>query len=514
MLKTSLILSIASCAILLACNNIRNEQQSPVSVIIDSETTFQTIQNFGASGCWYAEPIGKHWPLEKKEKMAQMLFSTDTLEDGSPAGIGLTAWRFNIGAGTAEQGDSSGIRDVHHMVECFLDKQGHYNWEEQAGYQWFLKQAKAYDVPDLIAFVNSPPVFFTKNGLGYKTTKGSSTNLKQKHFSDFSLFLTNVIHHFDSIGLHFNYLSPVNEPQWEWTSEYGNAKQEGSPYENEEIYQLIKSLNSHFNEWNIKETRLVVTEAAKLDFLTDTAGVSSNQIEKFWNPKSDLYLGNFNHVAPIIAGHGYFTDTPEEAMINYRAKIPPKTKPYNINFWQSEYCLLGDGYKEGKENPSSFDCGMFLAKIIHHDLTKANASAWHFWNSFEPGSFEKNTRYYLFGIDPNEDFTDGEFKATGNLFALGHFSRFIRPNMQRVAVKTDQLEKDLLISAYQDPKTQKQVVVIINYSDSEQHLRLTSDSQQYRIYETTQEHQLQHTGTTNTKQITLSKRGIYTLVST
>ncbi|MEO6981242.1 MAG: glycoside hydrolase, partial [Mucilaginibacter sp.] len=85
-------------------------QQSAVSVNINLAKTYQRIDNFGASDAWACQFIGK-WPSEKKEKIADLLFSNDTLADGSPRGIALSLWRFNIGAGSTAQAEKSGIRD-------------------------------------------------------------------------------------------------------------------------------------------------------------------------------------------------------------------------------------------------------------------------------------------------------------------------------------------------------------------------------------------------------------------
>lgn len=51
------------------------------------------------------------WSVQAQ--MAKWLFSGGFDSAGNPVGIGLSAWRFNIGGGTAEQGDSSGIDQVH-----------------------------------------------------------------------------------------------------------------------------------------------------------------------------------------------------------------------------------------------------------------------------------------------------------------------------------------------------------------------------------------------------------------
>ena len=224
--------TILLCVVAMHVFNIATAQNStaaPLVISVDANDKAQVIQNIGASGCWYSESIGKYWPAEKKERIAELLFSKKLGKDGNPRGIGISAWRFNIGGGTQEQGVAGGIKDPEHRVECFLDKNGKYDWSKQAGYLWFVKKAKEYGVEELIAFANTPPVQFTQNGLGYKTDKDYKSNLKPEKYKDYANFLTEVLDHFDKEGLHFNYISPVNEPQWDWTGKAPDAKQEGSP---------------------------------------------------------------------------------------------------------------------------------------------------------------------------------------------------------------------------------------------------------------------------------------------
>ncbi len=78
---------------------------------VEAGATHQTIHSFGASDAWSCQFIGKYWPVEKREQIADWLFSTDMDEDNNPRGIGLTAWRFNIGGGSAFQGEASEIGD-------------------------------------------------------------------------------------------------------------------------------------------------------------------------------------------------------------------------------------------------------------------------------------------------------------------------------------------------------------------------------------------------------------------
>ena len=455
----------------------QQQNTTPLIISIDPNNKAQTIDNFGAAGCWYAEGIGKHWPSEKKERIAELLFSRDQENSGQPKGIGLSAWRFNIGGGTTEQGDGSGIKDVNRRVESFLNPDGTYNWNKQIGYTWFVKKAKQYNVEKLIAFSNTPPVHFTQNGLGFKTVKDYRSNLKLDKYEAYTDFLAEVIQHFKEQGLGFDFISPVNEPQWDWSGTIGEAKQEGSPWQNAEISRVVKALDISLERKKLT-TQIILPEAAKLTFLYGDTTHSSRQVQQFFNPNSNNSVSNLKHVPKLVVGHSYFTDDGDQATIAIRKHVADTTARYGVEFWQSEYSLLADGFREGtKARRTAMDCGLFLAKIIHQDLTVANASAWQFWNAFEPGKPDFDTRYYLISLQPNANHTNGEFFPTKNLWALGHYSLFIRPGMYRVNTRrSDNLTpveaaQKVMVSAYAGEKG-KMVVVAINYESEAQNVKL------------------------------------------
>ena len=81
----------------------------------------QTIRHFGASDAWSMQFIGLWEDETEQEKIADWLFSTENDAQGKPLGIGLSVWRFNLGAGSAEQGKESQIQPGT-RTECFLTK--------------------------------------------------------------------------------------------------------------------------------------------------------------------------------------------------------------------------------------------------------------------------------------------------------------------------------------------------------------------------------------------------------
>ncbi len=467
--------------------------QQQLRLRIDHDKKFQTIENIGASGCWFSEGLGTTWPAAEREKAAKLLFSRKFGPDGQPTGIGLSAWRFNIGGGTAEQGSGSGIKTSVKRVESFLDSTGKYDFTKQAGYQWFLRKAKEYGVEYLIAFSNTPPVFFNKNGLGFKTEKDYVANLRPDKYVAYADFLATVVDHFNKQGLHFSFLSPVNEPQWDWSNKFGEMNQEGTPWHNEDIYRITEKLDSILIKRRIN-TRVIVPEAATLKYLYNERGHASRQIQHFFNPSSPFNVRKFKSVYPVAVGHSYFTDAGDSARVAVRVRLKDTAAAYGVPFWQSEYSMLGNGYKENKKGRiPAIDCALFLAKMIHTDLTVADAAAWQLWNVYEPGSAEFDTRYYLIALNTDDSNSTGTITVTKNLWAMGHFSLFVRPGMQRIDAKVHgddpgiHKQDGLMISAFSG-KDGKKVVVLINYSDTAINLDARELSESYRssiLYTTT-----------------------------
>ncbi len=501
---------------------VAKAQDKPVlTITINAKQTAQTIHNFGASGCWFSEGIAKDWSPTVREKMAELLFSKETTADGTPKGIGLSAWRFNIGGGSAEQGDKSGIVDFRRRVECFLNPDGTYDWSKQTGYQWFLRKAKDYGVENLMAFSNTPPVQFTQNGLGFKTEKDYKANLKTDKYNAFADFLTEVVKHFDKEGLHFNYLSPVNEPQWDWSNKPGRASQEGSPWSNAEIFKIVNSVDASLTKKKLN-TQILTTEAGQLNFLYSGNTHASNQIQEFYADNGKYSLNNLKHLPRIVAGHSYFTENGDNNLINIRKNVADTAAKYQVDFWQSEYSMLADGYKEGtKGRRSQTDCALFLAKVINHDLTVANATAWQLWNAWEPGDAEWDTRYYLLALKPNANYTNGDFAITKNLWAFGNYSRFIRPGMKRLLTNRNdgltptQVAQDVMISAFTGGKD-KLVIVLINYTLQARSIKpvLTGFTiKKYRTYTTSVTDDLKPSAQQQFNgQINLQPRSVTTIV--
>ncbi|MEC5142059.1 glycoside hydrolase [Chitinophaga sp. 212800010-3] len=421
-----------------------------LEVNIDPGKTVQTIRNFAASDAWSCQFVG-NWQDSKRNQMADWLFSTDTTVSGQPRGIGLSMWRFNIGAGSAEQGDSSGIRDEWRRAESFFSANQGYDWSKQAGQRWFLQAARERGVKQFLGFLNSPPVAFTSNGKAF--ANHGKCNLAPDRYQAAAEYVTAVVQGIRrTMGITFNFLSPVNEPQWDWS----DGGQEGCPYDNDEIYGFTKAIAASFHKARLP-TQLLLTEAGQLNYLYAPNGkpASGQQIETFFRK------GNPDRIYKGIAAHSYFTTSPEDTAIAIRKRVAAALN--GIEFWQSEYCILGDN--AGEMNGAGVDLGMdaalYMARVIHTDLTVANASAWQWWLAVSPYNYKDGLIY----VDKHK--TDGEIHDTKMMWVLGNYSRFIRPGAKRVLVsEAGDTGKAIRISAFSNINHQI-CIVIINSGNSQ-----------------------------------------------
>ena len=443
---------------------IHAQDTGKISVQYNIQATRQTIHNFSASDAWACQFVG-NWPDEKKNRIADWLFSLDTIADGSPRGIGLSMWRYNIGAGSAEQGDSSGIKDEWRRAASFKSD-GIEAKKKIQSQNWFLVAAKKRGVTQFLGFFNSAPVQLTINGKSY-ASKGKC-NISDSNYKAFAQYAVAAIRQIKKVtGAGLNYISPVNEPQWDWS----DGGQEGCPYNNSEISNIVKSFNSEFLKQNIS-SKILIPEAGHLRYLlkeTDKPG-RDNQVTDFFNPSSSNYVGDLRTITKVVAAHSYFTTSPASQAVTLRNRIKESiAQTKNVEYWQSEYCILGDN--AGEINGSKRDIGikaaLYVAKVIYYDLVAANASAWQWWLAVSPYDYKDGLIY----IDKNKN--DGNFYDSKMLWALGNYSRFIRPGMQRIEVGTSSPE--IYVSGFKYPNKNITVLVFVNTTAERKSITLNNN---------------------------------------
>ncbi len=429
---------------------------------IDASVEYQVIENFGASDCWSMQKLGG-WSLKNRERVADLLFSREK-------GAGLSCWRFNVGGGINPR-----ITHSWRTAETFETAEGKYDWSRQAGGRWFLQAAKARGVPQFLAFVNSPPGRMTRNGLTFADPGGATTNLKDGYEGQFARYLADILQHFrdSGEGIRFNYVSPVNEPQWDWIGH----SQEGSRFSNDDIKRVSRSLAAELKQRGLGTEIALVESGGLPDMWQENARTRGVYHALYGNYLDDLAGDeSFRGVmAGRIGYHDYQSDRLGTQLLQRRQRLAEQMKKYpGWKLWQTEYCVMeGAEGKGGGGRDLTMRTALDVARLIHVDLTVANVSAWQWWTAFSPEDY-KDGLIFTDWKKPGDEETICPARL---LWALGNYSRFVRPGMRRVALAGPKHDlRGVMGSAYKDAAAKTIVAVYVNVSAEAQRLSLQFDT--------------------------------------
>ena len=494
----------------------RPRRAEPVVVTLRPDRQFQTIRSFGASDAWSIQFVGHTWPAAQRTRAADLLFSAEERPDGSSVGIGLSACRFEIGAGSAAPGDSSRITDRWRRATGFLRRDGTYDWTQQPGQRAFMKEAKARGVDTFIGFVNSPPVALTRNGRA-NSSGGDSANLAPSRYGDYARFLRDVVVELEARdGIRLGILSPFNEPEWDWTS-----GQEGSPWRVDEMAAMTRVLSATLTDarlptritiGRVRPDELRVRAGRQADPRRAAAGVVRQGVSalrrRAAEPRARDRLAQLPHDVP--AGHPARGARPGSTM-----RSSPWTRRSSTGRRNTASSRRRRGSGAGDATWGS-TAALHIAGVIHADLVIAHASTWHWWIAASPYDY-KDGLIYL-----DRDTLTGTVRDSKMLWALGHYSRFVRPGMRRIGVDVagpaiDSLDAELLVSAYRDPASRRIVTVLVNRATEAREVELRAPgTTSTRVYRTTSEPgaNLGFVGSVRASQpLLLPPRSLTTLVS-
>lgn len=431
-----------------AHGDLQTDDRAVLRVTVNTEDAGQEIIGFGASDCWSIQHVGQ-WPLAKRQAIADLLFEQGLDRAGDPRGIGLSVWRCNLGAGSSRQEQ---ISKPWRRSDTFLngDFTG-YDWTRLPGQRWFLQAARERGVDRFVAFVNSPPVSMTKNGRAYCDPASGSTNLAAGKEDEFAGYLADIVEHFREVEhLEFDVISPFNEPQWDWEG----GTQEGCRYSTGDMKSVIDALA---DQPGLAGTEIEIPESGSILDL----GSGKGYLSAFFEPTSPSYVGDT--VAQRVTGHSYATDLPASGLVERRQELRAALDRYpGLQYAMTEYCPLG---AHGRGRDLGMDTALAVARVIHFDLVVAGASSWQWWLAVSPYDYKDGLVYV------EHDPEDGEYLESKILWALGNFSRFVRPGMVRVGVRRsdgaahEETVEGLMVSGYLDDHRSIVATVFINRSD-------------------------------------------------
>jgi O-glycosyl hydrolase len=262
----------------------------------------------------------------------------------------------------------------------------------------------------------SPPIAFKDSG----TLNGGRFVSRPEHHTAYANQLADYVAAMrDESGVDLYALSMQNEPNisevyesCEWTSR--------------QIRAFVPYLRAALDARGAAGTRLLLPESFNWQF-AEAADTLDDPVTAA--------------MVDILAAHGYGSSA---AAVDARGKA----------LWMTEDSLL-----EGSD--SSMDNGLYWAGRIHDFLTVAEVNAWHYWWLISGNE------------DGNEGLADSNGVPAKRMYALGQFSRFVRPGSYRMG--TSASDGGVRVSAYRHLFTGAFAVVAINTNDTEVALTATLD---------------------------------------
>jgi O-glycosyl hydrolase len=407
----------------------------------------QTIDHFAASDCWTTK-IFEHWSIEGRERVADLLFSTDR-------GIGLSMWRFNFGAGRQPERIPKPLR----TTDTFEVAPGQYDFTRKPAERWMLAAAKKRGVEKFLAFSLSGTPRMTLNGFTNNDAGEATINLKPDMFDDYARYLADIVEYFakhapEEERVEFAWISPINEPQWEWIK----AWQEATRASNDDIKKIVRPLHRLLREKGLK-THVQVVDSGNIENMYERNDHMTGKYKAEFGDYVDAFAGDRSVnrlLGNVLSYHSYWSDGAEHFHPR-REKLRKKMDEYpGWSIWQTEYCVMDHKRDLG------MDTALHVARVLHGDLTVVGVSGWSWWLAVSESDY-KDGLLFTDWTKPG----DPESIIIPKLFwAFGNHSRFIRPGMVRVGIDgPEQKHQGLLASAYTDPRSGRTVIVYVNSID-------------------------------------------------
>ena len=395
-----------------------------INIRIDNNKRYQKIEGFGASGAWWSQDVG-NW--DNIEEIMDLLYD-------KKKGIGLNIYRYNIGAGLP-----SYARDAWRRSETLESGSGVYDLSRDAAAIKVFKLAAERGAVHNVLFANSPPARMTVSGYTSGGNNKRESNLAQEHEVSFARYCADITRLIIDAGLPVKYLSPINEPQWDWGGR--DASQEGCHYKLEQVIRVGRAVAQELEKQGLP-VKISLAESGKWNDTEYTFGLYDLMLE-------DKAL---RELVDHYAVHSYWSNEADKKTAAEFFKSKSKILPLH----QTEWCQMQGGIDLG------MDAAIIMAKEIHADLTILSVISWSHWLGVSCYDYKDGLVYV------NRE--NRSYQDSRRMWALGNYSRFIKEDYVRIEAE---LDNDMLsASAYQSPDGRETVAVIINETQSAQELAI------------------------------------------
>ncbi|KAK0636597.1 glycoside hydrolase family 30 protein [Bombardia bombarda] len=366
-------------------SNVHSRRQTSGSTItVDLSKTYQTIDGFGTSQAFQRAVQMSKLSEAEQRKALDLLFNTTS-------GGGLSILRNGIGSSPDMSSD--------HMVSIAPKNPGSpsasmtYSWDGSDNKQlWVSQEAQnRYGVKTIYADAWSAPGYMKTNGndanggslCGVTGAKCSSGDWRQAYAD----YLVKYIQLYKESNVTITHLGFLNEP--ELTTSYASMRSTA-----QQAVDFIKILHPTLAAANLSSPISIAC--------CDAEG---------WSSQSSMLatLKSVDDMLGTITAHAY-TSSPQSPM-NSRHPV-----------WQTEAADLQGAWTSAWYARGGAGEGWTWANNVYTAVVNANASAYLYWIGVQAG----NTNSHMIHIN------NGKVEASKRLWALGQWSRFVRPGAVRV----------------------------------------------------------------------------------
>ncbi len=351
----------------------------------------QEITGWGTSGCWWAQKLGE---CDTAEEVTKLIFSKE--------GLGLNIYRYNIGGGERDNPNTRLDPNSSRSTESFLvwdEEAGEwvYDWNKDAAAQKVLQMALSYGCVDtVVMFANSPHYSMCVSGQASGGLEPAQSNLKKDCYDDYVDYFLDITQHFIDMGVPVKYISPINEPQWDWGG--GWVGQEGCHYEIDEAIELIRMFALEIKQRNMP-VKLSVLESGQVgDHAMDC-------MDLLWADE------DIRDVLGTYAYHSYWTDRNfllKEAFGEYLQMQYP-----DVEVEMSEWCEL-----PCQHTIDDIDGAIIMARTIGEDVSLTGVNSWSSWVAVNEGG------QYADSMIAVGD-TYNEYTIAKRYYAMAHYTKFV-----------------------------------------------------------------------------------------
>ncbi len=381
-------------------DNIQFTGPTPVNqCAVDWNTTYQRIDGFGGSSAWSSSST-------MTPAVAQVYFSTNN------------NFRYTNTVGVVSTNNGAGFSLLRNHIYYANDTSA--SSVPSTTETGFMQAAQGYGArvwstpwTPAAGFKATNDIYdsgiATGGGLNGGNYLGSGHNITNINYAS---QLANYVVSMKSAGINLYALSIQNEPDADVTS------YEACQWTAAQIHDFVTNLYSALAAKGVGSTKIIVPE------------------DENW--RTNLFVSAMSDpvVAPdvgIVACHDYNNTPPNDIPVPFPTFANP-----NAATWETETAILSG------PDDTSITNAIYWATRIHLFMTVAQANAWHFW-WLVPGT--------------SQNLLDNNSTPTKRLYAIGQFSRFVRPNYNRIAANNGGFVQ---VSAYKDTNSLNYAIVAIN----------------------------------------------------